>query len=66
MAETGPSVTIDTPAETSNVATQTIAGTVIAGEAAVGATVTLIDTYDGVATMLGVAPVIDERSVDRE
>ena len=44
-------------AETSNVATQAIAGTVTAGEAAVGATVTLFDTHNGVTSQIGTATV---------
>src|SRR6202020_2916712 len=52
-----PTVTIATAAETSAVATQTISGTVIAGEAAVGATVTLLDTVNGVTTQIGTATV---------
>ncbi len=44
-------------AETSNVATQTISGSVTAGEAAVGATVTLLDTVGGVTTQIGTATV---------
>ena len=52
-----PSVTISSAAETSNVATQTISGSVTAGEAAVGATVTLLDTVGGVTTQIGTATV---------
>ena len=52
-----PTVTITTAAETSNVATQTISGTVTAAEAAVGATVTLYDTINGVTTAIGTATV---------
>ncbi len=52
-----PTVTITTAAETSNVATQTISGTVAAAEAAVGATVTLYDTLNGVTTAIGTATV---------
>jgi hypothetical protein len=52
-----PTVMISTTAETSNVATQTISGTVAAGEAAVGATVTLLDTVGGVTTQIGTATV---------
>ena len=52
-----PTVAISTAAETSNAATQTISGSVTAGEAAVGATVTLLDTVDGVTTQIGTATV---------
>ena len=52
-----PLVTISSAAETSNVATQTISGSVTAGEAAVGATVTLLDTVNGVTTAIGTATV---------
>ncbi len=52
-----PTVAISTAAETSNVATQTISGSVTAGEAAVGATVTLLDTVGGVTTQIGTATV---------
>src|SRR5258706_6949716 len=44
-------------AETSNVATQSISGSVTAGEAAVGASVTLFDTVGGVTTQIGTATV---------
>ena len=54
-----PTVTITTAAETSNVATQTISGTVSAGEAAAGGTVTLFDTVNGVTTQLGTASVVN-------
>ncbi len=52
-----PTVAISSAAETSNVATQTISGSVTAGEAAVGATVTLLDTVGGVTTQIGTATV---------
>ena len=52
-----PTVAISTAAETSSVASQTISGTVTAGEAAVGATVTLLDTVNGVTTQIGTATV---------
>ena len=54
-----PTVAISTAAETSSVASQTISGTVTAGagEAAVGATVTLLDTVGGVTTQIGTATV---------
>jgi hypothetical protein len=52
-----PTVTITTAAETSNVASQTISGTVTAGEAAAGTTVTLFDTVNGVTSQIGTATV---------
>jgi len=53
-----PTVTISTAGTTTNQATQIISGTVAATEAAVGATVTLYDTVNGVTTQIGTAPVI--------
>src|SRR5258706_220624 len=52
-----PTVTISTAAETSNVATQSISGSGTAGEAAVGATVPLLDTAGGDTTQIGTATV---------
>jgi hypothetical protein len=56
-----PTVTISTTGSTTNQATQSISGTVAAatGEAAVGPTVTLFDTLNGVTTQIGTAPVIN-------
>ena len=54
---TPPAVTITTSDHVSNVATQTISGTVTAGEAAVGANVTLFDTINGVTSQIGTATV---------
>jgi hypothetical protein len=56
-----PTVTISTTGSTTNQATQSISGTVTAatGEAAVGPTVTLFDTLNGVTTQIGTAPVIN-------
>ena len=53
-----PTVTISTAGTTTNQATQTISGTVATTEAAVGATVTLYDTLNGVTTQIGTAPVV--------
>ena len=52
-----PTVTISTAPETSNVATQTISGTVTSVEATAGATVTLFDTINGVTSQIGTATV---------
>src|SRR5205807_1267742 len=50
-------VTISTSGATTNQAAQTISGSVIAGDAAVGSTVTLFDTVNGVTTQVGTATV---------
>ena len=52
-----PTVTISTASETSNVASQAIAGLVSAGDAAIGTTVTLFDTVNGVTSQIGTASV---------
>ena len=54
-----PTVAITTAGTTTNQVTQTIAGTVsaAAGEAAVGSTVALFDTVNGVTTQVGTATV---------
>ena len=52
-----PTVTISTGPETSNVASQAISGSVSAGEAAIGTTVTLYDTLNGVTSEIGTASV---------
>ena len=52
-----PTVTISTTGATTNQAAQTISGSVIAGDAAVGSTVTLFDTVNGVTTQVGTATV---------
>ncbi|TMJ52385.1 MAG: hypothetical protein E6G85_11905 [Alphaproteobacteria bacterium] len=50
-------VTISTSGATTNQAAQTISGSVIAGDAAVGSTVTLFDTVNGVTAQVGTATV---------
>ena len=52
-----PVVSITTANHTSNVATQTISGTVTSGEAPVGATVLLFDTINGNTSVIGSATV---------
>ncbi len=52
-----PTVTISTTDTTTNQPTQTISGHVTATEAAAGATVTLLDTVNGVTTQIGTATV---------
>ena len=53
-----PTVTISTASATTNQSTQTISGTVVASEAAAGATVTLFDTVNSVTTQIGTATVV--------
>ena len=55
-----PTVTIATPAETSNAATQAISGAVTAGDAPIGATVALFDTVNHVTTQIGTATVAND------
>ncbi|MGB6396124.1 MAG: Ig-like domain-containing protein, partial [Bradyrhizobium sp.] len=59
LETTAPTVAITSPGGPANQATQTISGTVVAaaGEAAVGSTVTLFDTVNGVTTQVGAATV---------
>ncbi len=53
-----PTVLIGTTGTTTNQASQTIAGTVAATEAAAGSTVTLFDTVNSVTTQIGTATVV--------
>ena len=59
MDTIAPTVTISTAGTTTDQATQSISGTVTAatGQAAVGGTVTLFDTQNGVTTQVGTATV---------
>ena len=52
-----PAVTISTASESSNEATQAITGVVTAADAAIGSTVTLYDTLNGVTSQIGTASV---------
>ena len=58
-----PTVTITTAGNISNVATHTISGTVIAGDAAIGTTVELLDTALDPATQLNVTKLIGTATV---
>ena len=61
-----PAVTISTASESSNVASQAITGVVTAGDAAIGSTVTLYDTLNGVTSQIGTASVGSDGSVEHQ